>query len=95
MADVSTYLEREKIIVRIGREFEDSVVEHICFSGLDPMAFGKMFAEMDGIGVTVAEAVCLRPTFRQRLGESWRRVSCKWNRAWRRRGVKVEETSVV
>ena len=31
-SDVTAYYERQKIILRLGKEFDSSVIEHICFS---------------------------------------------------------------
>lgn len=74
VSDVSTYFEREKVIGRVAREFQEKILENICFSTLEPNSISKMLENVDSIGIRLSTAVCLKPTFRERLDENCRKL---------------------
>jgi hypothetical protein len=66
LSDVTTYLEREKILTRLAREF-DSVLDITFFVKLEPYAFRRSFPELEQCGAVVNSANCLKPTIGRKL----------------------------
>jgi len=54
-----------------------------------------MFGNIKSIGLVITTAVCLRPTWREKIGESWGKISNKIRRITRGLKNKTDEKSVV
>ena len=83
LSDVTTYLEREKILTRLAREFE-AVLDVTFFVRLEPYAFRRSFERLQECGVDVERARCLKPTLGRKLVAAFERMA----RALRRRCVR-------
>lgn len=92
LSDVTSYLEREKILTRLAREFE-AVLDATFFLKLEPCAFRSSFGGLRERGVAVDRARCLRPTLARRVLAGLERTA----RALRRRcgRARLEAQSVV
>ena len=67
----------------------------MCFDKLDPTCFDKMISNIDVVGIVVSSAFCLRPSFREKLQESWQTLRCKVGKVFRRFKRKTDEKSIV
>jgi hypothetical protein len=74
LSDVTTYLEREKILTRLAREFE-AVLDVTFFVKLEPYAFRRAFDRLEQSGVAVGSAACLKPTFARKVVAGIERVA--------------------
>ena len=81
VSDANTYAEREKLLNRVGREFESNVVEHVCFVNLEPHSLPRALENCENVGLEMVGAVCLKPSFSQRMVQRWRRVLSKCRRS--------------
>ena len=67
----------------------------MCFDKLDPACFDKIVANVEVAGIVVSSAFCLRPSFKEKVQESWSAVRCRVGKVFRRFKRKTDEKSIV